>query len=701
MNKLKEEKLNTILVIVAFIFNILIFAPIEIFLTNQEEFWFGLKDFVFIILYVSVFIFLILYLISKLLKNKNWIINRIVFALTIGLYIQGNFLNFGYGTLDGSEVNWNGSIYKGFINLGIWIVLILLPYAFKKLRKKENFNILSSIVSIFILLIELITLTTVVFTSKSEKNLGLSNKNIFNMSKKDNIVVMMSDTFEGTYMNQILDDYPEYKEKLKDFIYFDNCTGVSFFTFSSMPTLLTGVKCEVGNNLQENLDKCFNDTDFYKTLKENGYDCELYLEKKLTPKDEKIDNLSKINEKTNLNSKIRLSKKMYKYVLYRYLPHFLKPSFNLTSDEFNEIKSKDNNLKYFEKIYHMDDVEFNKQLLENGLTVNNRKKVFKFIELNGLHLPYTTTRELVDDKSKEYAEKDDEEKRYEEALAALNLLVNYIEELKKADSYDNTTIVLLADHGYHNRFYTNLLVKKAGDNHDFEINSAPVTTIEDLIPTILNLATNSKDYGKDFFDYKEDDERTRIVEDFTYETAKFTEGYTVLFKILFKTEGKASDEKSFIDIGEEYKEGNKELKEKYQFNELISFKRIKNLTSIGFEGIATHNINDRIIEGCNVSRHAKIIVNREMAENKDVEAVFEFDKIYDREDCEIIFKIDENEIYKWKYNGIKKISFNIPKDIWNKNEQLVLELEIPNAKLGEVYPTTMTSFRMKSLVFKN
>ena len=54
MNKLKSKKINAILVISAFIFNILIFAPLEIYYTNKNEFWFKIKDFLPITIVVSI-----------------------------------------------------------------------------------------------------------------------------------------------------------------------------------------------------------------------------------------------------------------------------------------------------------------------------------------------------------------------------------------------------------------------------------------------------------------------------------------------------------------------------------------------------------------------------------------------------------------------------------------------------------------------
>ena len=121
-----------------------------------------------------------------------------------------------------------------------------------------------------------------------------------NLSKKNNIVVFMSDTFEGAYMDQVLANHPEFKEKLKDFTYFDNATSASFYTYSSMPTLLTGIPCKVGNTLQQNLKEGFNQTELYKVLKDNQYTTELYVEKAVIPYSNQIDNYVRKKETIKL-----------------------------------------------------------------------------------------------------------------------------------------------------------------------------------------------------------------------------------------------------------------------------------------------------------------------------------------------------------------------------------------------------------------
>lgn len=701
MKHLKSSNISGILAIVAFIFNLLIFAPIEIYCTNEQEFWFDLSDILPVILILSVIVMGVLFLILKLIKkNKRHIFVRVLTILTIGLYIQGNFMNFGYGKLDGRVILWNEMILKGVINTAIWLVIIAFSFCIKKFRNKEFFNMFAAVTSIAIILIQVSTLSVLLINkdNSNSKNIGLVNTNIFNFSKQNNIVVIMADTFEGEYMNDVLRRNPEIKEKLKDFTYYDNCTGTSFFTFSSMPMLLTGEECLVGNNLDENMEYTFSKTEMYDVLKENNYDSELYVEKALEPQNAEIANLKLYNKETTNETKIKLSKNMYKYVLFRYLPHFLKSNFVPSSQEFIKIKTQDHLSEYKEKTYFLDDVELNKELVKNGVTATQDKNVFKFYQINGVHYPYDTTQEIEYDESKEYGRKSSNTRRYNEQVATLNLLSNYVEELKKTGAYDNTTIILLADHGFDNRFWTTLLVKKANANHDFEINSAPISLLEDLKPTILNIATNSKNYGKDFFDYIEGETRTRQVYDYTYQT-NGENSYKVLSKMVFQTEGLAEEKDKFYMISEEYENEDKELTKKYKFGETLDVEQIRDSDKIKVTGFALEDIGITVSKGTNINNAAIITVNANEAK-KDVIFDIGLASVYGMRQT-IKLKVNGEEIESKVANKMlsKSIAFNIPKDIWNKEEQVEITLEFPDAKLGTYYATTMSAICLETIKF--
>lgn len=706
MKKINKEIIGMILIIFGFVFNIAIFAPLEIFYTNKNEFWFKANDILPVVILIAIILFALLFLLGFLLKDKKRnIFIKILFVLMLGLYVQGNFLNLGYKVLDGSEIEWNTMIGKGILNTVIWLVILLIPYIFTILKKEKQFKVFSIIVSAFIILIEIITLGAVVLsTSVGKENTNqLVNKEIFNSSKNNNIVVFMSDTFEATYMNRILEEYPEYKEKLKDFTYFDNCTGVSFYTYSSMPTLLTGIECKVGNTLQENVKHCFENSIFYKELINNNYSIDLYTEKSLTYDGEYINNLEKVKSNTSLNTKTKLASKMYEYTLYRYLPHFLKYKFVVNSDEFYDIKREAGETPYAKKTYFLDDVAFNEELIDKGITTNNKQNVFKFYQTNGLHEPYNTTANIEYNYSEEYKKIDSKERMYEEGIASINLLCNYVEELKNKGIYEKTTIIFLADHGDENRFYTTLLVKKANDSHDFNISSAPVSLLEDLVPTILNIASNSKNYGKDFFDYTEIEERVRKVYDYTYESNFFNGNeYKVLSKIVFETKGIAKNKEDFYIVSEEYANENEQLTEKYKFGENIKIDEIRNVKSVNLVGFTLDQIDLATPAGCNIGKNTYLEINALKSEN-DVNAEFIINKVYDNEQT-INFKIDNKTIYTCKVkenNSNNNIKFNIPKDLWNAKDKVTIEIEFPDAKMQEYNKTMMTAINLSEFTFKN
>ncbi|MEE1357625.1 MAG: hypothetical protein UHG68_08710, partial [Clostridia bacterium] len=92
-------------------FMLCIYAPFELFLTNQSEFWFSISTMVLpaVILFLSASLILILlFVLLRLFGEVPYYI-----ALTFGLgtlvylYIQGNFFVGGLPSLDGTDFDWS------------------------------------------------------------------------------------------------------------------------------------------------------------------------------------------------------------------------------------------------------------------------------------------------------------------------------------------------------------------------------------------------------------------------------------------------------------------------------------------------------------------------------------------------------------------------------------------------------------------
>ena len=679
----KNKLINCIIISFVFAFNICVFAPLEFYYSNIFDLWFTLDYILPTIICTSLITFITLFLISYFSKGKiQKVIVRIIFILMLGLYIQGNYLNIGYDVLDGSEIDWNSMIKKGVINTLIWVIIILIFSIV--LIKEDRFKKVSNLGSLFVFGIQILTLVIIVCNSYAysadtnlsfDKSFYLDSKDIFEVSEEENIIVFVSDTFEATYMNMVLNKYPEYKEKLKDFIYFDNATAASLMTYSSMPTLLTGEACKVGQNLKQNINYCFENSEFYDILHKNNYDVELYTDVNLIPADEtRITN--KIDKKLLIdsNSKLKLSRLLYECVLYKYMPHFLKSGFVVDTSEFNRVSATEVDQ------YGYDDVKFYKRLVNDGITSNNENKKYKLYHLSGVHTPYKINRNVEYYSQEEYNILKDEIKKENQILASLNIFIEYIENLKKTNTYDKSTIILLADHGWENRYHINFLIKKKDYENDFSISHAPIAMTEDFIPTILNIATNSKEYGKDIFDYSENENRQRNIYNYTFTRGDNT--YNVLSKLSISTERSADDIDGYYISNSEYVNSDEIPTKQYEFGKEINISKNKNMKYVVLDGILGNNIRT-ISKGTNIGNEAQIrILTKETDSN--VKASLTINKVYYNNQKIEIF-LQGNKLYEYefdKFEAGKIINFEIPKDIWNANKCLELDLKFPDGKLG-------------------
>ena len=134
---------------------------------------------------------------------------------------------------------------------------------------------------------------------------------------------------------------------------------------------------------------------------------------------------------------------------------------------------------------------------------------FKFIHLNGAHAPF------IYDKDANVIGV--EQGSYRQSMeASITLAANYIQALKDSGAYDNTALIVMADHGYNGmgekeedflRQAALLLIKGRNEQHDtMQISEAPIS-YEDLQEAYVRLLDGAQSDA--VFDWKEGDTRER------------------------------------------------------------------------------------------------------------------------------------------------------------------------------------------------
>ena len=149
-----------------------------------------------------------------------------------------------------------------------------------------------------------------------------------------------------------------------------------------------------------------------------------------------------------------------------------------------------------------------KENVETVELTTEKPRQFKFIHLDGAHTPYVYDKDCnVIDVS---------EGSYRQSVeASLTVTAEYLKKLKDGGVYDNTALIVMADHGYNGpggedallRQSAMLLIKGREERHDtMVISQAPVSYV-DLQQAYVRLLDGAE--SADVFDWKEGDMRER------------------------------------------------------------------------------------------------------------------------------------------------------------------------------------------------
>lgn len=126
------------------IFTFAIYMPSSLFISNIDDFALDYIKIVPLIALVSVAVLVIVYIIGLIIPIKRLFYSYVllVFSLALGFYIQGNFLNPAFNSLNGKEIAWSQYKINGIISIIAWILVFVVPQVVYAIKE----NIMSLIV---------------------------------------------------------------------------------------------------------------------------------------------------------------------------------------------------------------------------------------------------------------------------------------------------------------------------------------------------------------------------------------------------------------------------------------------------------------------------------------------------------------------------------------------------------------------------
>lgn len=585
--KSRTSRYNIIFLILQLCFMLCVFGPLSWYLPNRSEFWFSFRQMMFVSTVLFAISFVVLNSIGNIIaKNRKLalIAYDAVLALNIYLYIQGNFIPRNYGLLDGVEIDWK--MYTGYANASIILIVICAVAAVVGFfLLKERLFLVGKYTAIFLLLVQIITMGALAIqypdTATTNSPRIVTKENLLNFSKDENIVIFVLDAFDSSYMMEALNG--EKKEfsnyVLKDFTYYPDTVGAYPSTRGALPLIFTGVWNDNSEKYRDYIKSAFDETEIYDMLTENEFIINLYAQadRYISDATDFCSNIYTGDYFIPINKLPGMHETTFKLTLYNYAPHQFKKYFYVNSDDFNRYSAT--NIDDGER-FLWDILDFYNYFKKNGINNDASAPTFKIYHVSGTHPEYTFDENLFPDKSKKYTVMD-------ETYGNIELFHQFFDTMKQKGIYENSTIILMADHGSED-FNANplFMIKNKAESHAFPVVSRAKMSFDYLADIYKRLAVGEpvdESYINSF------DSTKRKFYYYLWITSNFNKEYLPTITEYY-CEGNAYNWDDFYMSGEIYQDGNNTVDYRYKLGTILDYVSIddsKNVEKYTLYGISS------------------------------------------------------------------------------------------------------------------
>ena len=523
----KRKAVFSLSVSVFTVFTLLFFAPLEIFLGNIADFNIPFH-YVWRVLLVTgcVGSFLLAVLEFLLPERAFFGVSLAVFGIGACSYVQALLFNFHMGTLTGEDETY--SVWLVIVNLLLWALLLtglfVLAHLLTRHGKRPIFMSVVTFVALALCAMQgtaLITQWAGTNMSSFQRGTYLSREGEFEVASDRNVVEFIIDTCDTSWFQRALEKYPDMTDNLHGFTYYPNATSTHSRTYPSVPYLLTGEICHFDKPIGDYVADAWKNGTFFPDLKAVNCDVRVFTPNVYVSEwamNNLVQNVGDVPQGLRQNVDTgALIGEMAKMSFYREAPYLLKPCFVYEGDEVSRKVSR-----LASPAIEEQDADFYDYLTgESRLTVNDDyTAAYRFYHLYGAH----PGSKLGEDATYSNPKKDQDAA----IRGCFRIIEEYIAQLQALGVYENTTIIITADHGCSGgtdnlevawAYRPVMIVKPAGVGADapYTVSQAPVCHA-DLFATVWAGVSDANDpiqqltgekYGKPVWEYTEDSLRDR------------------------------------------------------------------------------------------------------------------------------------------------------------------------------------------------
>lgn len=483
-----------------------VFAPSSLFLNNINEFRISYFKVAPIILLMAAALWLCLTLISLCIREEKNVIYylALLFGLTLGVYLQTNFLNPQLPELDGTPVEWSVYGRENVLSILCWALCIVLPvlltFFMRKLVEKAV-----PFLSWFLSAVQMVSLVVLIISNPLDDsvNYGFSKEDEFTLGAEENIVIFIVDTLQADAMEEYLESGACPAGNLDGFTFFTNAVGGGAPTHFAMPTLLTGSEYDPLQSFPAYYRDAWEDTALYDDMHRNGYDVRFYssAESLYGISEREADNYAVLSEGVWIENPAAFGEQLYKLANFYAMPQFLKKQFWLSTEIMTDlVKQSAESYQFYDNIFY-------RELQEAGDLPLAYDKAFRLYHFRGVHEPY-----IIDENVQLLTDSQTTEQKT--LQGNMKEICLYLDMMKRAGVYDSSTIIIAGDHGRHapGNLEANpaVLIKRPQETHEPAYSAAPIH-FRNIVPVMaMTMMEDYSAYGPSAYDITEESDVERL-----------------------------------------------------------------------------------------------------------------------------------------------------------------------------------------------
>ena len=455
----KQRLVYALIAAFFFVFTIYFVAPLEIVAGASNDLVYSMGDVWWTLLLPDLGIIAVITLVLTLLRGRAFSIGlAIVFAVGLCAYVQALFLNGGLPAANGDTIVWSEYMGMQVISSIVWVVIIAGAIVFAILRSRRAQGVVA-IVAVCLVIVQGVGLASLALTpaasgqaEAADAKVVMTEDQLYTVNPNHNVIVFILDTYDTAYLKRIQKDFnPNILDGFLGFTNYENATSAMIPTRFAIPEMLTGEMPSYDESYDTWVAERYERSTFLEDMYDANYSIGLYTDSMRIaslPTDEQRSITDKtVNIHSLPNSMMNYWGCVYSLFQmgqYRDVLWPFKWAFWYYTDQINrQIVLGDEATAPEETVYLIDDVRYYNRLCDFGLTLEDGDYdgAFRFIHLLGSHYPFNYDEEV------NYIG-EDESNVFKQSQGALHIVYEYIDQLKKLGVYENTTIIVTADHGY-------------------------------------------------------------------------------------------------------------------------------------------------------------------------------------------------------------------------------------------------------------